>query len=193
MILEAFYYTTRAVAEWFQSNFSANQIHFLSHLFMICIFSIGTYFTENNKRRSMMFFFFFFLVIFVIQDKICADETPFDNSVNEKGLNFHERIYYHHKADYNFGQALHFMKLAERSILIELDLKEHDDCINMFSGFVAVFASSPQLKITVLAANLSAKYIDKKLKNYYMVNYYLMAADHYLQMYNFHCDILRTE
>lgn len=194
MILETFYYTIRSCIDWLHSMFTKNQINFLFHSFMLLIFSMGVYLSEKEKRKQIIFYFIFLLIFFGLWDSLGATETSFkDTTVNEKGLNIAARIYYHRLADYNFSQAIHFTKLAQKTILIDLSWNDQNECINMFSGFLACFASSPAVKFTIFSANLAAKYAHKSSKNYFMVNYYLMAADHYLQMYNFYCDILRTE
>jgi hypothetical protein len=188
MIAENFYYTVRSIVLWFESAFRPNELIFLYHIMIMLLMVIPSFFLNKGKRTAVLILFFAYILTMGFFDKVWAED-----SIDEKGMNLPARLYYNHMADYNFSQYIHFMGLAEKTIGLDMHWIQKDDLHVLFGTALSALGGSPGYTVAGFIAIIAAKYGNEKIENYFMVNYYLMAADHYLQMYNFHCDILRTE
>jgi len=188
MIGETFYYTVRSVVLWFESTFKPSELSFLSHILIMLGIAIPSFFLNKDKRTTVVILFFAYVFTMGFFDKVWAED-----SVNEKAINLPARLYYNHMADYNFAQYMHFMRLAEKTIGLDMHWIQKEDLHVLFGTALTALGGSPGYTVAGFIAILGAKYGNEKIENYFMVNYYLMAADHYLQMYNWNCEILRTE
>lgn len=188
MILETFYYSVRSIVLWFESTFRPNELSFFCHILIMLLMFIPSFFLNKDKRTTVVILFFAYILTMGFFDKVWADDL-----VEEKSLNVASKLYYTRIADNNFYESMHFMNMAQRILILDVDFDEEEAIVGLFATAGSCLLGNPAGKITVFISVLAAKYGNRALKNYWLVEEYLDRAQQYLDNYNFYCDILRTE